>query len=97
MNLAKARKDELRQYALEQFNVILDLHKPIEELRKEVEVLSTRSPVVVENSTPAWPPKYLRNKRTGILWLYDPAYADNPDLEPYHGPCPAEDRVNGYG
>lgn len=75
-------KDELYEYAKANFGVSLDRRKKLQDLQAEVNALGT-PPTKVED-VPSLPVKRLRNKRTGVIWDWNPVYADNPDLEPYY-------------
>lgn len=75
-------KDELYEYAKANFGVTLDRRKKLYDLQQEVEALG--SPRVTVQDVPTGNPKKLRNKRTGMIWDWNPVYADNPDLEPYY-------------
>jgi hypothetical protein len=75
-------KDELFEYAKANFGITLDRRKKLADLQQEVEALG--SPRVVVQDVPIAQTKKLRNKRTGMIWDWNPVYADNPDLEPYY-------------
>jgi hypothetical protein len=54
----------------------------LHDLQHEVEALG--KPRIQVQDVPVAPTKKLRNKRTGVIWDWNPVYADNPDLEPYY-------------
>lgn len=75
-------KDELFEYAKANFGVTLDRRKKLHDLQAEVEALG--SPRIKVADVPSTPTRKVRNKRTGVIWDWNPVYADNPDLEPYY-------------
>jgi len=82
MDINGMSKDELYEYAKANFGVTIDRRKKLQDLQKEVEALG--KPRIQVQDVPVAPTKKLRNKRTGVIWDWNPVYADNPDLEPYY-------------
>ncbi len=75
-------KDELYEYAKANFGVTLDRRKKLHDLQAEVDSLGVPRAKIEDEI--ALPVKKLKNKRTGVIWDWNPVYADNPDLEPYY-------------
>lgn len=75
-------KDELYEYAKANFGVTLDRRKKLHDLQVEVDSLGVPRAKIEDEI--ALPVKKLKNKRTGVIWDWNPVYADNPDLEPYY-------------
>ena len=75
-------KDELYEYAKANFGVTLDRRKKLHDLQAEVNSLGIPRAKIEDEI--ALPVKKLKNKRTGVIWDWNPVYADNPDLEPYY-------------
>ncbi len=82
MDINGMSKDELYEYAKANFGVTIDRRKKLHDLQHEVEALG--KPRIQVQDVPVSPTKKLRNKRTGVIWDWNPVYADNPDLEPYY-------------
>jgi hypothetical protein len=82
MDIYGMSKDELHEYAKANFGVTIDRRKKLQDLQREVEALG--KPRIQVQDVPVAPTKKLRNKRTGVIWDWNPVYADNPDLEPYY-------------
>jgi len=82
MDIYGMSKDELYEYAKANFGVTIDRRKKLQDLQQEVEAIG--KPRIQVQDVPVAPTKKLRNKRTGVIWDWNPVYADNPDLEPYY-------------
>jgi hypothetical protein len=76
----KTKKDDLYQETLDKFDIRLDRRLSLASMMEQRELIEQRQANPVEEK-PEKSPFMVKNKRTGLVFRYQEAYKNNPNLE----------------
>lgn len=80
--IEEMNKDELRDFALSEHNIKLEMRKSIETLRQEVLKAGGKIENAVESSSGKIASTHLKNRETGLFWPRTRLLEERGDLIP---------------